>query len=260
MAFSLSSISQTKNASPPRPLIHGEGGSGKSSFLAECPNSIFIQTENGLSGIDAQAFPLCQSYDDVINQLGVLANEDHEFKAVWIDSADWLERLIHRKICEEQNVKSIELASGGYGKGYLEAINMFKRVLDGLDWLRDNKGMFAGMTCHSRIQHIDDPEFEGGYDRYTLKLHSPKKGGGTNELLYEWADVVGFLKVSYKLGEQEIAKSEVKKMRNAEQSRILCLEGHAAYQAKNRYGMKPQIELIKGQGWASFLTELTNTQ
>ena len=260
MAFSLKSVSKTKHAFPPRIGLLGDGGAGKSTLLSQCPGSIFIQTENGLSGIDSEAFPLAQSYNDVIEQLGVLAKEEHEYKAIWIDSADWLERLIHKHICEEQGVKTIELASGGYGKGYREATQLFKRVLDGLDWLRENKGMFTGFTCHARIHHVDDPEFEGGYDRYTLKLHSPKKGGGTNELLYEWADIIGFLKVSYQLGGQEVAKGEVKKLRNVEQKRILCTEGHAAYQAKNRYSLAPEIEIPKNEGWQSFVTALTNAQ
>ena len=260
MAFDLSSIGATKHAYPPRILLHGNGGAGKSTFFSECNDSIFIQTENGLSGIEAQAFPLAKTYDDVMDQLRTLAKEDHDFKAVWIDSADWLENLVHRKVCQDHNVKTIELAAGGYGKGYLEAMNLWRGVLTALDWLRENKSMFTGFTCHSQIQHVDDPEHEGGYDRYSLKLHNSKKGIGSLSTIYEWADVVGFLKVVYQLGDQEIARGDVKKMKNVTQARQLCLEEHAAYQAKNRFGLTPQIEIIKGEGWSSFLAELTNAQ
>ena len=79
-------------------------------------------------------------------------------------------------------------------------------------------------------------------------------------MLYEWADVVGFLKIAYQLGGQEVAKGDVKKMKNVVQSRILCLESHAAYQAKNRYGLVPQVQIVKSEGWNAFLAELTNAQ
>lgn len=260
MAFDLKSITQTRHAYPPRLLLHGNGGAGKSTLLSECPDAIFIQTENGLSGIDANAFPMAKSYDDVMGQLRVLAKEQHEYKAVWIDSADWLESLVHKKVCDDYNVKTIELAAGGYGKGYIEALNLWRGVLGALDWLRENKSMFTGFTCHSQIQHIDDPEHEGGYDRYCLKLHNSKKGIGSLSTIYEWADVVGFLKISYQLGGQEVAKGDVKKLKNVIQARQLCLEEHAAYQAKNRFDLKPQLEIKKGKGWDAFVAELSKSQ
>ena len=259
MAFSLEQAARTKHAKPPRMLIHGGEGAGKSTFFSECPDSIFIQTEDGLNGIDAVGLPLCQAFNEVIEQLDALITQEHDYKAVWIDSADWLESLIHDHICAEQKVSSIEKASGGYGKGYLEALGLWRKILKGLDTL-NNKGLFVGLTCHSRIQEMNDPEYEHSYDSYRLKLHSPKSGKGSLELLSEWADVIGFCKVAYKVGDMEVAKSDVKKMKNVTRHRILCLDPTAAYVAKNRYRLASEIGLEIGSGWTAFIEALTANQ
>jgi len=260
MAFDLKAIQRTKHATPPRMLIHGTEGAGKSTFLSECPESIFIQTEDGLNGIDGEAFPLSETFADVIAQLDTLITQEHSYKAVWIDSADWLERLVHAKVCEDHKVNIIDKAAGGFGKGYTEALGLWTQILKGLDHLNKHKGMFVGLTCHSRIQHIDDPEFEDGYDCYRLKLHSPKSGNGSLEMLSEWADVIGFAKIKYQIGKSEVARSEVKKMKNVAQNRVLCLSPQAAFLAKNRYSLPDEIPLIKGDGWKIFLKTLTNSQ
>lgn len=260
MAFDLSAIQRTKHATPPRILIHGDSGAGKNTFLSECPDSVFIQTEDGMNGIDAMAFPLATQLNQVYDQIDALISQDHSYKAVWIDSADWLERLIHEDVCKRENVTTIEKAAGGYGKGYLEAINAWRNILSGLDVLNKQKGMFVGFTCHSRLVHIEDPENEHGYDCFKMKLHSPKSGNGSLELLTEWADVIGFIKIRYVVGKSEVAKADVKKMKSAKQERILCLEPTAAYLAKNRYSLAPSLPFIKGEGWQSFIQSLTENQ
>jgi hypothetical protein len=56
--FDLKSINRTRRLEAPKILLAGEPKIGKSSFAASAPNSIGILTEDGLSGIDAQAFPM----------------------------------------------------------------------------------------------------------------------------------------------------------------------------------------------------------
>jgi hypothetical protein len=50
-------------------MIYGAEGVGKSSFAALAPSPIFIQTEDGLGEIDTSRFPLCKTFDEVIQQL-----------------------------------------------------------------------------------------------------------------------------------------------------------------------------------------------
>jgi hypothetical protein len=46
---------------PPRIMIYGSEGVGKSTFGASAPKPIFIQTEDGLGEIDCAKFPLAKS-------------------------------------------------------------------------------------------------------------------------------------------------------------------------------------------------------
>lgn len=193
MAISLNSIQKTKHATPPRMLIHGGEKVGKSTFASGAPNPIFIRTEDGLNGIDTNAFPLAQNYSDVREALLALSTQPHEFKTVVLDSADWLEQIIHAQICQSENVKTVAKAGGGYGNGYLVAMSYWKEVINFLDDLNKRLNMIVIVICHSSITTINDPETEA-YDVATLKLHSPKKGTGAADLFAEWADVIGFAK------------------------------------------------------------------
>ena len=57
MSF-ISSITKGREARPPRIMIYGSEGIGKSTFAALVPNPVFVQTEDGLSEIDCSKFPL----------------------------------------------------------------------------------------------------------------------------------------------------------------------------------------------------------
>ena len=47
-------------------------GIGKSTFAAQAPSPVFIQTEDGLGMLDCAHFPLAASFDDVIGALAAL--------------------------------------------------------------------------------------------------------------------------------------------------------------------------------------------
>ena len=112
----IGSITRGKGNKPPRLFVYGQEGVGKSTFGAAAPSPVFVQTEDGLGEIDTAKFPVAGSYDDARNALAALRDEPHEFQAVVLDSADWLERLIWDKVCKDFGVRSIEKADGGYGK------------------------------------------------------------------------------------------------------------------------------------------------
>ena len=71
----ISSITKGREAQPPRIMIYGSEGVGKSTFAALAPNPVFVQTEDGLSEIDCSKFPLAKSFDDVVLQLQAVRDE-----------------------------------------------------------------------------------------------------------------------------------------------------------------------------------------
>lgn len=262
MAFNLASITSTRNATPPRILIYGLQGVGKNMFFSGgdivlgektirhkgAPRPVFIRTEDGMNGLDAKAFDLCESYMNVLSCLDSLINETHDFKTVVIDSLDWLETLIHKHVCEKDNSATIELASGGYGKGYTTALNHWSIILSKLNILNKEKRMIIGMVCHSVVVPFNDPENEP-YDRYEIKLYENKKGRGAKPLIYEAVDVVGFANRNFYVTQKKTAKGDkqAKGIDTGELNKLHLIES-PAFKAKNRYNLPSVIDL----DWSEF--------
>jgi len=184
MAISLNQLVRAAQPKLPIMTVYGVHGIGKSTFAAQAPSPVFIQTEDGLGMLDCAHFPLAASFDDVIGALAALYTEPHDFKTCVIDSVDWLEALIWAKVCRDNGWASIEDA--GYGKGYVAALNLWRQYLDGLNALRDVKGMSVVQIAHTDIKRFDSPEHDP-YDRYVIKLHARAAA-----LLQEHSDIVLF--------------------------------------------------------------------
>lgn len=108
MAISLASLRTTSVLTPPRILIHGVAGVGKSTFAADADRPVFLMTEDGLGKLQVPHFPLATSYAEVAEALDALSNEDHDFGTVVVDSVDWLEPLIWAEACKRNGWASIE--------------------------------------------------------------------------------------------------------------------------------------------------------
>jgi hypothetical protein len=229
MAFDLTSISRTKRIEAPKILLAGEPKIGKSTFAAMAPNSIGILTEDGMSGIDAQAFPLATTLDDVYAAIGTLLNEEHEFQSVFVDSLDWMEPLVNAHVCKANKWDNIE--APGFGKGYVAAAAEWKNLLEGFEALRRDRGMAIILICHVKQQRIESPTHEG-YDAYVLKLHNR-----ASALVEEWADIVGFAahRIAIKKTDAGFGNKEAKALKTGE--RMLYLEAHPAYPSGNRFGL-----------------------
>ena len=100
MAISLASLCTISVLQPPRILIHGVAGVGKSTFAADAAAPVFIMTEDGLGKLQVPHFPLATSYGDVAQALDALLEEDHGYGTVVVDSVDWLEPLIWAEACK----------------------------------------------------------------------------------------------------------------------------------------------------------------
>jgi hypothetical protein len=229
MSFDLSSISKTKRMEAPKILLAGEPKIGKSTFAAMAPNSIGILTEDGMSGIDADAFPIAHSLDDIYSAIGTLLNDEHKFENVFLDSLDWCEPLIQAHVCKANGWKDIE--TPGFGKGYVAAAAEWKNLLDGLEALRRERGMGVILICHVKQQRIESPTHEG-YDAWVLKLHNR-----ASALVEEWADIVGFAahRIAIKKTDAGFGNKESKALKTGE--RMLYLEAHPAYPSGNRFGL-----------------------
>ncbi len=230
--FDLKSIKHGPDIKPPRIFLYAVEGIGKTTFAANAPAPIFIQTEDGLGSIDASRFPMIETIDNVRQAIGSLYNDPHDFQTVVLDSADWLEQIIAREIEAKHDAK--ELA---YGKGALKQAEVWQELLAGFNALRNDRGMSVILIGHSQIKRFDSPETEP-YDRY-----SPKLQERSNALLREWCDAVLFANYRVVVKSTEVGfKKEVSRGITTGE-RLLYTTEKPAYMAKNRYALPDSLPL-----------------
>lgn len=235
MAVSLKSLVRKANHKPPRITVFGVPGVGKSSFAASAPKPIFILTEDGLGSLETDHFPLATDYDDVIGALGSLATEEHDYQTVVLDSLDWFEPLVQRKVCKDNGWKDIE--QPGYGRGYVAALDAWKNYIDAINYLRDERSMTVIQIAHSETVRFESPETEP-YSRFVLKLHKR-----ASALIAEHSDILGF--ANYRTSTVKTDAGFNKKVTRGVGSgeRLLFLSERPAYTAKQRYGLPDSIPL-----------------
>ena len=231
---------------PSRIIIHGQEGVGKTSIAARFPNPVFIRTEDGCPvGVEMQTFPFCETYEAVKAALIDLAQEEHDFQTVVIDSADPLEALIWQDVCTTNKWSSIE--APGYGKGYVEADNWWKEITAALDYLRRERGMTALILAHSNVERIEDPRVPS-YTSYQIRLH--KRGRG---IMQDWADAIGFLAHDINVTAEEQGFNKKRNRADGGSTRWIHWEARPSFTAKSRYSLPPKMMVAKDFDFAGQL-------
>jgi hypothetical protein len=252
MAITLESISKGKAIKAPRIVLLGVEGVGKSTFASQAESPIFLpmKGEQGIDQIDASKFPVARSYADVLEAIGVLYQDKHDFKTVVLDSCSALEPLIWEETCRTNNVDSIEAVKGGFGKGYIEALKFWREITDGIDALRDDRGIGCIFTGHVVTGEFNDPEADP-YTTYTFDIN--KKAASW---LYRWCDMIGFANFKRALVRSTDAGFNKKTSRaTSTGQRVLYTEKRPAHPGKNRYGLPYEMSF----DYATFAAAMDQT-
>lgn len=238
----LSTIKKERKVRPPIVTIYGRPKVGKTTFAAEAPDCLVLAIEKGQDGVECATHDI-NTYQDMVDAITALHEQDHRFKNVAVDSADWLESLIHQQVAKDHGVKSIE--DLGYGKGYVFALNYWRQILAGLESLRNTKNMGVILIAHDHVKRYDNP-MSDSYDRYELKLHAKAAA-----LVSEWSDCLLFAthKVIIKKEDGGFNK-KIAKAKDA--GRVIYTSETPAHVAGNRFGLPDEIEL----SYKSFINAL----
>jgi hypothetical protein len=252
MAFELGDVIQSGAIwKAQRFLISGVQGLGKTTFGATFDRPILIQVEDGAGAINVSTFPeQVKSYADMEAAIRAL-HGDHNFATAIIDSVDWLEPLVWAELIakEPSNDKGKRVANiedYGFGKGYVKALAYWRWLMNGLESLRDNKGMNVVLLAHTEIKRFDPPDSDP-YDRYVLKLHK-----GASALLQEWADNVFFCNFETRIEKTDVGFGKEKKRGTGTGERVIFTEERPAFLAKNRWGLPPKIFIGNDKTWSVF--------
>jgi hypothetical protein len=221
----LSTISRGKRPRHIFALLYGVDGVGKSFWASRAPRPIFVGAEKGTEQLDVARFPQTESISELLAQIRALQTEKHDFDSVVLDSLDWVEPLIWKAVCDEGKVETIEQYAGGYGKGYVRALDLWRTLLRELSVL--NEKMHVLLIGHAQIKSFQDPELPTAYDRYQLKINDKAAA-----LVRKAADAVLFARF-----ETELVKTSGKARARGEGVRVMYSESRPAFDAKNRFNL-----------------------
>ena len=232
MAVSLKSIVKNRELGPPRILLYAPHGIGKTTFGAGAPKPIFIPTEDGLGVLEVDHFPLAKTEGDVLDAVGSLYNDAHDYQSVVIDSLDWLDNMIWADTNAKYDDKAL-----AYGKGAVIVAERWRVLLEGLNLLRNERGMAVILLAHCQIKRFDSPETEP-YERYQPKLQER-----SSALVQEWADAVLFANSRTVVRREDVGFNKDVRRGITTGERLLYTTEKPAFYAKNRYSLPDALPL-----------------
>jgi DNA polymerase III delta prime subunit len=242
MAFDLSNLKTTASVHPPRVLIYGPPGLGKTSLAAEFPSPVIMNLEDGVpNGVEIMSLGDLEEWSEVMAALTALFTQDHDFKTLIVDSLDRLEAMAQRHVCKENKWASIEDA--GYGKGYVIAADTLQKFLSACNWLRTKRGMNIVYIAHSAIGRFDDPQ-SGAYSKYDIRLHKHVNG-----LFEDDVDAILFINQDVSVQAEDVGFGKAVKRAEGGGWRWIYTEARPSFTAKNRYGMPARVKYDKGKGY-----------
>lgn len=196
----LASLKGTGSITPPKIMIYGTPGSGKSTFAARAKNVdkiLFLDLENGHSAIKKELGSRYNgahisdfgTFHSVLNSLQA---RPHDYRFLVIDTVDWLETIVHNEVCRKYGARSIYDGSNqmtNYNKGPGLAKKELDDILAKLDLLITSRGICVILLAHAQISKSES--LEDGIEKiYSIKTMDRL----TSKLFTEWPDIIAFAK------------------------------------------------------------------
>jgi len=224
---------------PDRILIYGQAGVGKSTLASAAPRPVLVPIEkpgNRVRSVVRAAGGLIarqpESWADLLAVVRIAGAAPGE--TLILDGLTQAEGLAWRAVCETAKVPTIEDVGGGWGKGYSAALDRWRELLLLLERIgRTRRIVLVG---HGDRRVVRNPEGKD-YDEWALCLQHADKVSASG-LVRGWCDAVLFACwETFSEGKDDKGKMVTTGRR------ILRTQGDGPWQAKNRHGLPPVLDL-----------------
>jgi len=224
---------------PPRGILAGVPGVGKTTFVCSATRPAVIACERGLVGLEHVPQFEPATYKDIVGFLDECigsAPGSLGFETLAIDTLDALESMIYQAVIDEAKVTSpkvigIEDVGGGYGKGYMRGRELLEALLQRLDAINKKHLVATWITSHVGVKTNKQP------DGVEFNYWALKGNDKFNSIVLGWADMVLFATF-------EVFQAGDKRDKHAVGgARIIHTEKSPQWEAKNRYGLPAQIPM-----------------
>lgn len=210
--------------------------------------------EAGLVPATIPVLPPVTSWPDAMGMLDSLRTEPHDYRCLVLDALGGFERLMHEEVCRRDfGGEWGEQGFLSYAKGYDLSLTDWRMFINALDALRDERKMSIVLLGHARVKPFKNPEGPD-YDRYMVDIHEK-----TWSLTHKWADMVLFLNYEVAFKAKDSAKQKAKAQGH---TRMMYTEHHAAFDAKNRSNLPPEIEMGNSgaEAWQNLVTAMQSAK
>jgi len=180
---------------PPRVVIYGPQGVGKSTFGSESPKPIFVCTEDGVDNIPVDQMPRPATWNDLLANVRRVAEGKHEYKTLVLDTLNGAVDLAVQHICATQYSGQMvaKRGDGGFrawGQGFDSTSDEQRNLLIPFDQCR-KRGMGVIVLAHAGIQNVRNP-ISGDYSKCAPDIHRAIWARWS-----AWADIIGHADYDY---------------------------------------------------------------
>ena len=251
MAINLSTVSRKQRLIAPRIVLYGDSGAGKTMMASEAPNPLFLMAEDSQRFLSLARVPeedVFQTWQEFMEALTAVHEQDHDFTEIVIDRLDFVERLAVNEVLRQDKKESIaDQKAYGFGAASKRIDEVMSPMLDLLDRIRLDKGITVILVCDQTIRQVNDPDVEP-YSRHEINMSKD-----ISTRVRGWSDFILFLKKKVRVVKDDAGFNKKHSRAQDRSERVICTDGNSS-QAKSPLPIPQEIPAPYGEAWNAFQT------